>query len=139
MYDVLKEFFERGIPFNEHLGMKVDHLEPGRCVLRIPFQKHFVGDPLRPALHGGVLSALADAGGGLAVFTTFEDLTTRLATVDLRIDYLRPGRLQDLHCDARVIRAGNRVAVSAMVVHHGDPAEAVVEGRGVYNILRQAD
>jgi uncharacterized protein (TIGR00369 family) len=130
------EFFESRIPFNAHLGMKVDLVEAGRCALRIPFHDWMVGDPFRPALHGGVISTLADAAGGLAVFSTLEQ-TSGVSTVDLRIDYLRPGLLEDLICEAHVIRAGNRVAVTTMRVLQGaDRSYLAAEGRGVYNVLR---
>jgi uncharacterized protein (TIGR00369 family) len=133
--DALVAFFQQGIPFNAWLGMTVERLEDGECTLRIPFRPELVGDPLRPALHGGVLSTMADAAGGLAVFSKAMSLETRISTVDMRVDYLRPGRLADLWCDARVIRLGNRVAVTTMVVRQADdhvPAEC----RGVYNVVR---
>ena len=136
MDQALIDFFLKQIPFNRHLGMEAVALEPGRCVLRIPFRPEFVGDPLRPALHGGVVSSLADAAGGLAVFSTFDSPDTGVSTVDLRIDYLRPGKLEDLICEARVVRVGNRVAVTTMTVHHGDPDYVAAEGRGVYNLFR---
>ncbi len=66
-FETLINVFESHIPFNAHLGIKVELLEKGRCRLRVPFQPHLVGDPLRPAMHGGVMSTLADAAGGLAV------------------------------------------------------------------------
>ena len=136
--DGLLAFFEKKIPFNAALGFEVVELREGFCTVRIPFAEHFIGDPFRPALHGGVMSALADAAGGLAVFSVFENLTTRVSTVDLRIDYLRPGLLQDVFCDAQVVRVGNRVAVTTMVIRQGDnyiPAEC----RGVYNVMRPTE
>ena len=133
------EFFETGIPFNAHLGMKIDRVENERCVLRIPFQPTWVGDPFRPALHGGVISTLVDAAGGMAVFTTLTK-PGAVSTVDLRVDYLRPGLLEDLFCEARVLRAGNRVAVTSMRVFQGADGQYVTaEGRGVYNVLRERD
>jgi uncharacterized protein (TIGR00369 family) len=129
-------FFETGIPFNAHLGMKVDKLEGGVCLLRVPFRPEFVGDPFRPALHGGVISAMVDAAGGLAVFSTLEQMGG-VSTVDLRVDYLRRGLLEDIVCEARVIRAGNRVAVTSMQVLQGENKDYLTaEGRAVYNILR---
>lgn len=128
-------FFETGIAFNAHLGMKVEKLESGACTLRVPFRPELVGDPWRPALHGGVISTLCDAAGGLAVFAT-SDEPIRPSTVDLRVDYLRPGLLEDLWCEATVIRAGNRVAVTSMRVFQGDGSYLTAEGRGVYSVLR---
>jgi len=135
----LVDFFLKQIPFNLHLGMTVDELEPGRCVLRIPFRPEFIGDPVRPALHGGVVSALADAAGGLAVLSTFDGPETGVSTVDLRVDYLRPGKLEDLICEAKVLRVGNRVAATTMVLHHGSLEYVAAEGRGVYNLFRFAE
>lgn len=137
MDDIL-EFFVRGIPFNAHLGMEVVRHGDDGCRLRVPFAPHLVGDPFRPAIHGGVISTLADAAGGLAAMLggDLQVPPDRISTVDLRIDYLRPARLEDLLCDARLVRAGNRVAVAATRVHQGTPDEPVAEGRGVYNLVR---
>lgn len=134
--DALVEFFERRIPFNAWLGMKVESLLPGRCRLRVPFRPELVGDPFRPALHGGVLSTLADTAGGLAVFTRVGALSARVSTVDLRVDYYAPGALQDLYADGEVVRVGNRVGVARVVLHPGDPASPVAEGKGVYSVRR---
>ncbi len=133
-YAALIAFFEQNIPFNAHLGMRVEHLESGRCTLRIPFRPEWIGDPMRPALHGGVISTLADAAGGLAVFSTLDALA-RVSTVDLRVDYLRPALEDDLLCDAEIVRAGNRVAVCSMRIHQPD-GRVVADGRAVYNVLR---
>lgn len=135
----IEQFFDVGIPFNKFLGLHLVEIERGRAVAELPFRDEFIGDPVRPALHGGVISMAADTVGGAAVFT-LTDPGDRVATIDLRIDYLRPGLLEDILCDARVIRMGNRVAVTAMVVRQGatDAAEPYItaDGRGVYNVLR---
>ena len=134
--DALIAFFEEQIPFNAHLGMQVDVLEEGRCVLRVPYRDHLVGDPFRPALHGGVISTLADTAGGLAVFSQLDHTTSRVSTVDLRVDYLRPGRAEDLRCVAEVLRAGNKVAVTKMEVVQGE-GYLVADGRAVYNVVHK--
>lgn len=134
--EALLRFFEHQIPFNAWLGMTVAAVGGGKASVRIPFRPELVGDPMRPALHGGVISALADTAGGLAAWGALPDpLTGRLATVDLRVDYLRPGRLEDLICDAEVVRLGNRVAVTKMTVHQAD-GHAVADARAVYNVVR---
>jgi uncharacterized protein (TIGR00369 family) len=133
--DELIRFFEQDIPFNAWLGMKVVEAAAARVVLRVPFRPELVGDPSRPALHGGVLSALADTAGGLAVFAALGDPSRgRASTVDLRVDYLRPARLEDLACHAELVRMGNRVAVVRMTIRQGDHVPA--DARGVYNVVR---
>ncbi|MFZ5477537.1 MAG: hotdog fold thioesterase [Myxococcota bacterium] len=130
----LLKFFEEGIAFNRLLGMKLERVEAGKASIRVPFRDELVGDPFRPALHGGVLSALADTAGGLAVWAQLGSMDARVSTVDLRVDYYAPAALRDVIADAEVVRLGNRVGVARITLHHGDPAHVVAEGKGVYNI-----
>lgn len=133
---LVHQFIEEQIPFHKLLGLKVDHLGPGEARLRLPFKPAFVGDPFRPALHGGVLSTLLDTVGGMAVFTRLP-WGDRASTVDMRVDFLRPGLMEDLVAEGKVERLGNRVAVTEMRVYHpGRETEPVATGRGVYNIRR---
>ncbi len=137
--DMLRHFMEQGIPFNAFLGMKVDHIAPGEVIIRIPSRPEFTGDTFRPALHGGVISTLADTAGGLAVFTRLEEFQVA-STVDLRVDYLRPGEVdQDLIARSVVIRLGNRVAATQTTVYHTDPDLPVAVAAAVYNVIRLKD
>ena len=142
---------EQRIPFNKMLNMRVEVLRQGECVLRIPWSEQLIGDPTRPAIHGGVISTLADTAGGAACFSMLRKLEERVSTVDLRVDYLRPGPSADLLCHARIIRMGNRVAVARMEVYSGSlpetptqmrdaepgPVEPIATAQGVYNVLRK--
>ncbi len=135
--DSVKQFMEQQIPFNQFLGMKIAHLGDGDARMEVPFRDEFIGDPFRPALHGGVISALLDTCGGAAVFTSLQDVAERASTVDLRVDYLRPGRKERLIAEAKVIRAGNKVAVVNLKAYHpGEADKPVATGIGVYNIKR---
>jgi uncharacterized protein (TIGR00369 family) len=136
---VLIHFFEELIPFNKHLGMKVVELTERRVVVRVPYTDTLIGDPFRPAIHGGVISALADTAGGLAVFLRIGFETARCATVDLRVDYYLPARQQEIIAEAEVVRIGNRVGVARILVKQTDETGTLVdvaEGKGVYNIFR---
>ncbi len=129
------EFIERSIPFNQLLRMRVVSLESGHAVMEVPFRPDLIGDPYRPSIHGGVVSTLIDATGGAAAFTRIETVD-RISTVDMRVDYLRPGAEDRLVAEAVVQRMGNRVAAVQVVVHQGDPAEPIALGRCVYNVRR---
>jgi uncharacterized protein (TIGR00369 family) len=131
----LKIFMEEQIPFNAFLGMKVTHLGDGEAEMMIPSRAELTGDPFRPALHGGVLSSLADTVGGLAVFTQV-GRTRSASTVDLRVDYLRPGDVSvDIFAKARVIRVGNRVAATHTVVYQDDIDAPIATANAVYNMV----
>jgi uncharacterized protein (TIGR00369 family) len=133
--DVLKQVMEELIPFNRYLGVKLATARPGFARLEVPFRDELVGDPMRPALHGGVLSALADAAGGAAVWTGLEDERARISTIDLRIDYLKPARLVTVVAEAAVVRLGNRVGVADVRMFNADAeGDTIATGKGVYNI-----
>lgn len=140
-------FMEQHIPFNKLLGLRVDFLQRGECVLRIPWMDHLIGDVNRPAVHGGVISMLADTAGGAACFSMLSNPQDRVSTVDLRVDYLRPGPSLDLLCHAKTIRVGNKVAVARMQLFAGampdsatrqfDTGEAIATAQAVYNVVRR--
>jgi uncharacterized protein (TIGR00369 family) len=135
--EVLRRIAEDFIPFNRFLGVVVTRCERGRIQLEIPFRDELVGDPMKPAMHGGVISMLADTAGGMAVWSTVESEASRVSTIDLRIDYLRPGRLLRLAADATVVRSGRHVGVADVrLFHPGHEAEAIATGKCVYAIRR---
>ena len=132
---ILREVMEGYIPFNRFLGIRLVDLDKGRARLEIPFRPEFVGDPMRPALHGGIISTLADTAGGAAVWSALDDTRARVSTIDLRIDYLRPGKLEALLADATIVRLGKRLAVVDIALfQHSAPTEIVATGKGVFNI-----
>jgi uncharacterized protein (TIGR00369 family) len=132
--DVLR-MMEEHVPFNRLLGIRGESAEPGRAVLVLPVRGDFVGDPRRPALHGGVLSSLIDTAGGVAAWSALGGGES-VSTVDLRVDYLEPARLGGpLRAEARLVRKGNRVCHVRVAVTQDDTL--VAEGVGVYNIHRR--
>lgn len=132
---VLKQVTEEMIPFNKFLGMCVEDAAHGRVRLAIPFRPELIGDPTKQALHGGVLSTLADAAGGIAVWSSLENPWSLVSTIDLRVDYLRPGRPERLVAEGLVIRTGNRVGVADVrLFHPSHEAETIATGKGVYAI-----
>jgi uncharacterized protein (TIGR00369 family) len=132
--DLLRLMWEQA-PFNRLLGMKSELLEPGRAVIVLPVREDFVGDPRRPALHGGVVSSLADTTGGAAAWSALGPGES-VSTVDLRVDYLEPALLAGpLRAEAVLLRKGNRVChVRVRVTQDG---VVVAEGSAVYNIHRR--
>ncbi len=134
--DRLLEFMEQGVPFNRYLGIRVAVIDDGFARLTLPYREEFIGDPERPALHGGVISTLADTCGGAAVWSAAEP-ESRVATVDLRIDYLLPGPLEEMACEGTVLRIGNRVGVVELRVFASSTPDSIIAvGKGVYNVWR---
>ncbi len=132
-HEKIVEFMEQHIPLNRWLGMKVVSADEGCFQLKVPFREELIGDPVRPALHGGVMSTLIDTAGGGAAWTVIED-GQRVSTVDLTVDYLRPGPTASIVATARVVRKGNRVVLTTIEVHPEGEDDLLALGRAVYNI-----
>jgi uncharacterized protein (TIGR00369 family) len=130
------QIMEEHVPFNRYLGIVGESAAPGRAVLSLPVRHEHIGDPRRPALHGGVLSSLIDTAGGVAAWSAL-GANESVSTVDLRVDFLEPARLGGpLRAEAELVRKGNRVChVRVAVTQDG---VLVAEGRGVYNIHRRS-
>jgi len=131
--DVL-HIMEDVVPFNRLLGIRGESASEGRCVLRLPIRPELVGDPRRPALHGGVISTLMDTAGGVAAWSALGEDET-VSTVDISVDYLEPAGVEgDLRAEAVLLRKGNRVCHVRVSVTQG--SVLVAEGRAVYNVHR---
>jgi uncharacterized protein (TIGR00369 family) len=133
---LLRQVMEELIPFNKVLGVRVVEIDHGHVRFEIPFREELIGDPMRRAMHGGVISALADTAGGCAVWSALDEPRSRVSTIDMRIDYLRPGRTETLVAEACLVRLGRRVGVSDMrLFHPGAPTDTIATGKGVYNVF----
>jgi uncharacterized protein (TIGR00369 family) len=122
----LVELFERRITFNQTLGLQVLSVRPGDVRGRILMRPELVGHYAYGRLHGGVISATLDAMGGLALMVGIaerhpHDNTlqvmqrfAKMGTIDLRIDYLRPGLGQHFIATAEVTRLGGRIGSTQM-------------------------
>ena len=85
---IARQFIE-AIPHSRALGMSLDAIGDGRAVISMPYDMRLVGDPRTGVIHGGAVSALMDTCGGAAVMSHAE-APAGTATIDLRIDYMRP-------------------------------------------------
>ena len=122
----LTRIFEDSIVFNRMLGLKISTVTPQAVTARIQMRPELVGHPSYNRIHGGVISAALDALGGLAVLAAIgarhmdEPMDARLqrfaklGTIDLRVDYLRPGIGEHFDLRAEVMRLGSRVASTRM-------------------------
>lgn len=96
------------IPYATFLGVRAE-LKGDELTLVLPFSDHLVGNPLLPALHGGVVGALMEltALTQLAIASRSDKFPK---TIDIGVDFLRSGRPTDTYARARVIKIGRRIA-----------------------------
>lgn len=139
----LTRIFEESIAFNKVLGLKIDAITPERVVAHIDMQPQLVGHYSFNRIHGGVISAGLDAMGGLAVMAAIGarhmdephmqrlHRFSKLGTIDLRVDYLRPGIGDRFVLRAEVMRLGSRVASTRMEFLGAD-GKLLSTGAGAY-------
>jgi len=141
--ELIRAMFEERIVFNRVLGLKLASFDPQHAQARIEMREDLIGHFQHRRLHGGVISATLDAMGGFAVMLAIgarhldeppEARLTRfskLGTIDLRIDYLRPATGPHFIATAQTIRLGSRVATTRMELHDSED-RLVSAGTGAY-------
>ena len=139
----LKNLFEEKIAFNKLLGLKLNAVAATHVLASMAMRPDLIGNFREGRLHGGVISAAIDTTGGIAVTAAlcaryagerFEQHAVRfskLGTIDLRIDYLRPGISTQFEIRAQVIRLGSRIASTRMEFLGAD-GKLLATGNGVY-------
>lgn len=90
-YDSLRTHFAPAIPHCRELGLTVERLDAAGALGRIPYREHWLGDPQRGIVHTGIITTLVDTVSGLAAVGASGAFEV-VATLDLRMDFLRPAR-----------------------------------------------
>ena len=138
----MRQIFEAGVPFNNLIGLKVESLDPEAPKLRFDMRPELIGNARKQILHGGVISAVLDVAAGFAIHLAVlrkkvevsdESHFPTIGTINLHIDYLRPGRGHYFIATGRVVRLGKRVAV-AQVELVNDSGELIATGNAAYMV-----
>ena len=143
----IKAYYLDMLPFNKVLGIGIDLLdyETGDAVTSFNMKKDLVGNPVAGILHGGVSASVIDLTGGLSALLScakyhqnkplevIEKKLVSSATIDMRVDYLRPGKGDSFKCLSRVIRAGSRIVVAKIDLYN-DIDTRIATGTATYLI-----
>mgnify|MGYP002725907632 CR=1 FL=1 len=98
------------VPWAQALGLRLTRLEKGRAFAKVAWREDFVGDPDTGVIHGGVLTALLDNLCGVCINTALTRPKS-MATLDLRIDYMRPAEKgRDILAEAECYHITRNVA-----------------------------
>ena len=135
----LARAMEAQIPYNRFLGVRLLDVSASESRLSFGMRDELVGNYTKGTLHGGVISATFDIVGGMVALmsnadNTEVDLVKRLAaigTIDLRVDYLRPGTGNHFEATGSILRGGRKVAVTRMELHN-DAGSLIAVGTGTY-------
>ncbi|MBI4954215.1 MAG: PaaI family thioesterase [Myxococcales bacterium] len=128
----LNRGFAEMVPHNRALGMELVSLDDADAVMRLPYAPHLVGNPDTGVLHGGAVSSLMDACCGAAVFMALAE-PVPIATLDLRIDYLKPAAPgQDVIAHACCYKVTRNVAFVRSVAFHDSEADPIASAVGAF-------
>ncbi len=142
LLNIIREVYGN-LPFNRLLGLSVAHLNLDAAGFNFTMKDELIGNAVHGILHGGVISAVLDTTGGMtataAAIKRRENLSkeeikmwiARIGTIDMRVDYLRPGRGERFKSSGTVMRTGNKVAVTRMELRNENDVMIAV-GTGAY-------
>ena len=126
--------FSANVPHNRALGMQIREVGNSEAVFELPYDEKLVGNPDTGVIHGGVITALLDGASGAAVFAALPDLVP-IATLDLRIDYLRPAEVgRTVTARATCYKMTRNVAFTRAVAYHDDPADPIAHSVGTFMV-----
>ena len=143
LLDVLRKLHEQKIPFNRFIGLRLELADLETVRARFDARDEFIGNPVHGILHGGVISSVLDATGGITAslgilkralrdpLSDIESRLTRVGTIDLRVDYLRPGRGKYFVSTGTIMRTGRKVTVVRMEMKDAKD-KLIAVGTGTY-------
>jgi len=134
--DLVKRIVDDGIPHCKELNTSVVDVDiPNRRVtMKLPYDRKLVGNPATGVLHGGAITSLVDTVCGAALMASLDTLVA-VATLDLRIDYLRPATPEkDVLATAEVYRMTRQIAFIRATAYHDSADEPIASCVGAFMI-----
>jgi uncharacterized protein (TIGR00369 family) len=121
-----------GSPQARALGFETLEIGGGVAVLKVPYRSELVGDPETGVIAGGVVTTLLDHASSQAVHAAMREWIT-IATLDLRIDYMRPAEPgRDILARAHCYKLTRSVAFVRAVAYEDDPDNPVAAAQAAF-------
>ncbi|MCP4609011.1 MAG: thioesterase family protein [Planctomycetes bacterium] len=139
------ELEEKALNFSHFLNLAEVSPDLDNACLSFSIRKDFIGNVFYQSLHGGIIASVLDMAGAHAVFfSVFKQVKgqplekqfkrySNIGSIDLRIDYLRPGKGTKFLAKASILRTGRKVAVTRMELHNEDD-KLIAVGTGTYTV-----
>lgn len=136
-FETAQDFLMDKVPHSRALGQRLTACAEGHASGEQPYDRRLVGNPDTGEIAGGVVTTLLDSVCGMAVLSKLRVLQ-RIATVDLRVDYLRPTQAErTLYCVADCYRVTHHIAFVRATVHDGEPDNPLANAVGTFMLLHE--
>ena len=122
------------------VALGIRHVDHGAdwCTLALPYDRRLVSDATTGVLASGPIVSLIDMAAAIAIWLKRGE-RIRMATLDLRVDYLRPARPgQAVSARMECYRLGGRIAFVRGVADDGDPADPIAHAAGTFALAEQS-
>lgn len=130
MQDYTEEIHKQSA-FVKLLGLSIEKMENGFCQSKLQIKEDFLNK--RKIVHGGVIYSMADISMGIAVYSTLKK-EEETATIEIKINYLKPTNKKMLICEARVIQKGKQIAVIEAEIKADE--NMIAKAIGTFSIIR---
>ena len=132
---IARQFIE-ALPHSRELAMRMEAIGEGWAVISMPYDPRLIGDPETGVIHGGAVSALMDTACGASVMS-HPQAGFSTATLDLRIDYMRPATPgQTIRTRAECHHVTRSVAFVRAVATDDDDTRPVAMATGAFTVER---
>ena len=135
MLKVMQENASRimdAVPWAKALGFKLTGVEKGRAFAKVAWREDLIGNPDTGVIHGGILTALLDNLSGACINTALSEPKS-MATLDLRIDYMRPAEKgRDILAEAECYHITRNVAFTRAWAYHETRDKVIATAAGTF-------
>lgn len=128
------------IPYSQLIGMELfemsaDEGKP-QPIFLMPKNDNNIGNPILPAIHGGVVGGFMETSAALHLLMTMNTSAVP-KIIDFSLDYLRAGRHTDTYASCQVWRQGNRVANVAINAWQTDVSQPIATARAHFLLVQE--
>ncbi len=122
------------VPHMKAIGLTLEDYWRANALVRVPYSPQLIGNPETGVIHGGVITAILDSACGIAVFCAMTELTNT-ATLDLRIDYMRPStKGAPILAHAECTRMARTIAFVRGTAYNDDPGDPIATSTAAFMV-----
>lgn len=134
----IQNIIDTGIPHCSEIGVKVQDMDAEGVTFSLPYDSRFAGNPMNGILHGGIITTLIDTAAGMCIYTRLQKYLP-IATLDLRIDYLKPATPgEEVFAYATCYKLTKQIAFTRAIAYHTDPDDPIANSVGTFMLKSTA-